>query len=245
MASMNVAPQSGRPAPWGVGATVAWLVLSFAVGALAASFFFGAWQEAGGREAGSGFDGVVLTVGALTAFPAQIAVLAYAAHRRGWRISDYLALDTPRRGEIVMAAICVAGLIVAFNVLWLLIGQEIVSPFQVQTYRTAREAGLLPLLLIAIVAVAPVAEEIAFRGFAYRGLALPGREVAAIVAIALAWALMHIQYDWLGVAQIFTIGLMLGWFRWASGSTTLAILMHGLINLEAMIETAIKVEFLS
>ena len=41
------------------------------------------------------------------------------------------------------------------------------------------------------------------------------------------------------------LGLVLGWFRWASGSTTLTIIMHVLINLEAMIETAIKVEYCS
>jgi membrane protease YdiL (CAAX protease family) len=63
--------------------------------------------------------------------------------------------------------------------------------------------------------------------------------------IALAWALLHVQYDWLGMAQVFTAGLMLGWFRWASGSTTLAIVMHVLINFTAMIETAIKMEWLS
>jgi len=47
------------------------------------------------------------------------------------------------------------------------------------------------------------------------------------------------------MAQIFVLGLLLGWFRWASGSTTLTILMHVLVNFEAMIETAIKVEYLS
>ena len=62
---------------------------------------------------------------------------------------------------------------------------------------------------------------------------------------SLAWALLHIQYDWLGMAQIFAAGLVLGWFRWASGSTTLTIIMHVLINAEAMLETAIKVELLS
>jgi membrane protease YdiL (CAAX protease family) len=98
---------------------------------------------------------------------------------------------------------------------------------------------------VGIVAFAPIGEEIAFRGFLYRGWALAGRELPAIGAIALIWALLHIQYDWLGMAQVFVIGLMLGWFRWASGSTTLAILMHALVNLQAMIETTIKVEYLS
>ena len=72
-----------------------------------------------------------------------------------------------------------------------------------------------------------------------------GYERLTIVVISLAWALLHMQYDWLGMAQIFAAGLTLGWFRWASGSTTLTIIMHVLINFEAMLETAIKVELLS
>ena len=55
----------------------------------------------------------------------------------------------------------------------------------------------------------------------------------------------HVQYEIIGMVQIFVIGLILGWIRWASNSTALAIFMHALINTEAMIETAIKVEFLS
>jgi membrane protease YdiL (CAAX protease family) len=47
------------------------------------------------------------------------------------------------------------------------------------------------------------------------------------------------------MAQIFTAGLLLGWFRWASGSTTLTIVMHILINAQAMLETSIKAELLS
>ena len=118
-------------------------------------------------------------------------------------------------------------------------------PFQVEAYQSAKDAGWLLGLLLAIVVVAPVGEEIAFRGFLYRGLVRPGYELLAIVVISLAWALLHIQYDWLGMAQIFAAGLVLGWFRWASGSTTLTIVMHVLINVEAMLETAIKVELLS
>jgi membrane protease YdiL (CAAX protease family) len=120
-----------------------------------------------------------------------------------------------------------------------------VPPFQVEAVQSARDAGWLVALLLAIVVVAPVGDEIAFRGCLYRGLVRPGHEWLAIIAIALAWALLHIQYDWLGMAQIFTAGLILGWFRWASSSTVLTIVMHVLINIEAMTETALKVEWLS
>jgi membrane protease YdiL (CAAX protease family) len=115
----------------------------------------------------------------------------------------------------------------------------------VDAYRSAKDAGWLITLLLAIVVVAPVGEEIAFRGFLYRGLARQGSERLAILVIALAWALLHIQYDLLGMVQIFAAGLVLGWFRWASGSTLLTTMMHVLINAEAMVETAIKVEWLS
>ena len=117
--------------------------------------------------------------------------------------------------------------------------------FQVEAYQSAKDANWLPAMMLAIIVVAPVGEEITFRGFLYRGLVRPGYERLTIVVISLAWALLHIQYDWLGMVQIFAAGLALGWFRWASGSTTLTIVMHMLINFEAMLETAIKVELLS
>jgi hypothetical protein len=139
----------------------------------------------------------------------------------------------------------VIALDVVFDVLLYATGHDLVPPFQVEAYQSAKDAGWLLGLMLAIVVVAPVGEELAFRGFLYRGLARPGWEIQAIVIIALLWALLHIQYDWFGMAQVFAAGLMLGWFRWASGSTTLTIMMHVLINAEAMLETLIKMDILS
>jgi uncharacterized protein len=241
---MSSGPHPGGPPPWGMAASVAWLLAAFAASILVASGFYGAF--AGDRPgAAAGYDGVIIAVGTLAAFPVQVAVLAMAARLRRWPAADYLALNLPRRGEIVLAGICVVALVAVFNTVLFASGQDIVPPFQVETYRSAKDAGWLPWLFVAVVVVAPVGEEIAFRGFLFRGFARPGYEIHAIAVIALAWALLHIQYDWLGMLQIFAIGLVLGWFRWASGSTTLAILMHVLINLESSIETAIKVEVLT
>ena len=55
---------------------------------------------------------------------------------------------------------------------------------------------------------------------------------------------MHVQYDAFTLGQIFLIGLLLGWMRWASGSTLLTIVLHMLANLAACIQAAIKVEWL-
>ena len=90
------------------------------------------------------------------------------------------------------------------------------------------------------------AEEIAFRGFLFRGLSASRLGIAGTLLVtSAAWALMHVQYDWLGIAQIFLLGLLLGWLRWASGSTLLTIALHVMANFVAMLETAIMVEWFS
>ena len=59
--------------------------------------------------------------------------------------------------------------LLGYDALTYLFGRDVVTPFQVDTYRTARDAGALPLLWLTFVIVAPVAEEIMFRGFLFRG----------------------------------------------------------------------------
>jgi membrane protease YdiL (CAAX protease family) len=242
---MTFVPRQGPLPPWGPIASIAWVLLAFMVAGVATVMVYGAWLGERARPASMNHDGVLLAVGAMVSIPMVVAVLAAAVRRRHRLALDYFAINVPRRGEIIMATICVIALGLVFNALLYVTGHDIVTPFQIEAYRTAKDAGWLLWLLVAIVVFAPIGEEIAFRGFLYRGWALPGREMLAIAAIAFVWALFHIQYDWLGVVQVFAVGLMLGWFRWASGSTTLAILMHVLVNFQAMLETAIKVEYFS
>jgi hypothetical protein len=242
---MTDAGDRGRAPPWGIVATCGWMLAAFLLALAAAAIAYALWFGPGATPATQPYDGVGLAVASFVMFPLEVAILAMAARWRGWSAADYFALNVPRRGEVVMAAACTLALIFAVNGLLYLTGKDIVSPFQVEAYRTAKDAGWLVWTMLAIVVVAPVGEEIAFRGFMYRGLARPGSEIPAIMVIALVWSLLHIQYDWVGMLQIFAIGLLFGWFRWASGSTTLTILMHVLVNLESMIETAIKVEMSS
>ena len=109
------------------------------------------------------------------------------------------------------------------------------------SYQAARAARDLLMLWLAVSVIAPVVEEITFRGFLYRGWVGPLRPGGAVVATALLWALLHVQYDVFDMVQIFVLGLALGYIRWRSGSTLLTILLHMLNNVIAMIETAIRV----
>jgi membrane protease YdiL (CAAX protease family) len=91
------------------------------------------------------------------------------------------------------------------------------------------------------VVVTPIGEETLFRGFLFRGwLRTPRDAWPVIVVTAVLWALVHVQYDAYVIAQVFVFGLMLGWLRWATGSTILTMLLHGMINFEGMLETAIS-----
>jgi membrane protease YdiL (CAAX protease family) len=210
-----------------------------------ATVFYSIWAGDEPRSSTSLSDGVVLAFGTFISVPVQLGVVIFAAQLRRWPPAIYLGLVPPRRAEMIVAVACIVALGVAFDGVLYLTGREVVPQFQVDAWRTAADAGWLLWMLLAIVVVAPIGEEVIFRGFLFRGLARPGWEVHAIGGISVAWALLHIQYDWLGMAQIFLLGLALGWFRWASGSTLLTIGMHMLINLESMIETWIKMEYFS
>jgi uncharacterized protein len=63
--------------------------------------------------------------------------------------------------------------------------------------------------------------------------------------ISLLWAILHVQYDWTGLLQIFIIGLFLGWMRARSGSIPLTFLLHALFNLEGTLETLVQIWFFS
>src|SRR5665811_1564385 len=107
-------------------------------------------------------------------------------------------------------------------------------------------SGWLLWLWLAIVVFTPIGEEILFRGFLFRGWLRSPRDVwPVIVVTSLLWALIHVQYDWYTIGQIFVFGLLLGWMRWATGSTLLTILLHALINSEGMIETFVDLKWLT
>jgi membrane protease YdiL (CAAX protease family) len=243
---------SSTPAPWGLVATIVWSFAGFcAWGAAQFAVIIGYMMtqpeanHAAVLEA-MGTNGFLIAILIIVASPAWIAVMALASRRRGWRVADYLALVVPTRGQFVFAFACTVPLLVVFDLLTYAVGRDIVPPFMSESYKTAAASGSLMLFLVAAVVIAPVAEEIAFRGFLFRGLSASPLGIAGtLVVTSAAWALMHVQYDWLGIAQIFLLGLLLGWLRWASGSTVLTIALHVMANFIAMLETAIMVEWFS
>jgi hypothetical protein len=114
------------------------------------------------------------------------------------------------------------------------------------TYRAAKLAGMLPMLWLATIIVAPITEELLFRGFLHRGWAPSWLGVSGTIVLTSAlWAALHQQYDWLGILYIFLMGLIFGWVRQRSGSTRPTIILHALNNLFATMLVAVQIEWLT
>jgi membrane protease YdiL (CAAX protease family) len=185
-------------------------------------------------------DGVAVTIVIFISTPIQLVLLWLLAQRAGGSAADYLGFKLPRRSEVLFGLGATVALIILGNVVSWLFGQFIVTSFQLDIYRTASAAGWLPLLWLAVVVVTPVGEETLFRGFLFRGwLRVPRDAWPVILLTAFLWSIVHVQYDWFVIVQVFCFGVLLGWLRWATGSAILTMLMHALINCEGMVETMV------
>jgi membrane protease YdiL (CAAX protease family) len=121
----------------------------------------------------------------------------------------------------------------------LLFHQRIVPPFMIEAYKTASS---LPALLFAIVVVAPIFEEIFFRGFLFQGIRYSRLgPIGAIGITSLLWAVIHLQYDIYGMATVFALGLLFGMARLKTDSIHLLMVMHSFVGLVATMETALYV----
>jgi membrane protease YdiL (CAAX protease family) len=88
-------------------------------------------------------------------------------------------------------------------------------------------------LSVLAVAVAPVCEEIAFRGYLQSTLTLRRRPAAAIAGGALLFALLHL--DPVRFPALVVLGALFGWLTWRAGSVWPAVAAHAANNGIAMV----------
>lgn len=187
--------------------------------------------------------GAMIAAATIGAMPAAIAVLALAARWRGCRVSDYLALRWPSRGELLLGLLVLAILLPLGDFTSWITGRDIVPGFVVEAYKTARGSHTVVIFVLALVVAAPLMEELLFRGFLLPGYAASKLgPVGAVALTSIAWAAMHVQYELFYIVQIFILGCVFGWLRLRSGSTTLTLILHGVVNMVAILQTIYLVE---
>jgi uncharacterized protein len=223
---------------WGIWATLAFAILAFVLGQAMGFAVLSTLKTIDPGRVDT--DGTAVAIYTLISNPIEIVTLVLAIQLLGSNAREYLGIDIPHWRDVAIAVAGLAATIAAADAVTFALGKDMVPAFQIELHRTARAQGSLPWLWLAIIVAAPVGEELLFRGFLFRGFVHEPRDaVPGILIISLIWSMLHVQYDWFGTSQVFVIGLLFGFVRWRTGSTTLAILMHVLLNLESVVETVI------
>lgn len=232
--------------PWGAVATllltlvvgVGFLIAQIALmipylGATLAEWSFDAFRKAAPALAGDGF---FLGLSELASGATALAlILLFIRIRRGPRVKEYLALYIVRLRTVLLWILFTFLLGVGLEVSSQLTAHDSVPRWMLEIFASA---GSLPVLIFAVVVVAPIAEEVVFRGFVLEGLrhaSLLGGAGAVVVA-ALLWAAIHFQYEKFYVGQVFVVGLLLGAARLRTRSLLVPITMHSFFNAVSVIQ---------
>ena len=180
--------------------------------------------------------GIMAVVSGLICTP---LTLLFTKLRKNISVKNYIGFKEPLKREWVQWLLILAAFLFLSDGISLLLHQTIVPPFMVDAYKTASS---LPTFLFAIVVVAPIFEEIFFRGFLFQGIRYSRLgPIGAIGITSLLWAVIHLQYDIYGIATIFALGLLFGIARLKTDSIHLLMVMHSFVGLVATMETALYV----
>ena len=220
---------------WGLWATFGWFLaaifIELAVIA-AAGFLYRFWSTSGaGQPLGLSLPAALLPAASIVAGCCVTAIIFLAARSSGRPVAEYLGLCRPS-GRYVLFGLLVLVLslgmtLVAAYGLDLKLGGAAQSPAAVAAF------GVTAVVLrwISSIVVAPLWEELLFRGFLYRGISESRLGVKGAVAVtAVLWALVHANRTWFGLVEMVLCGLLYGWLRWRTGSTLTTIVVHALNN---------------
>jgi uncharacterized protein len=182
-------------------------------------------------------DGLLLALSVLTTAPVCIGLLAWAVRTRAAGVGEALGwrpVPWPVLGRWSAMAVL---LMLAADVAMTMAGRNPVPDFMLEAYQTA---VIAPLFWVAIVIAGPLFEELFFRGFLFGGIRASRLGASgAVVLTALAWAMVHRQYDLFEMTIVFIGGLLLGLARQRTGSTRVTFALHALWNFVATVEVVL------
>lgn len=183
-------------------------------------------------------NGRVISLSVIMGLPAILLAMWVVIRWSRIPFADYLALRWPSWRMLGAGMASLGLLMVACEIVSRVAGRESSPGFMVDVLKTARADGALWLLVFAFCVAAPITEEFLARGFLYRGWSESFlRPIGAILLSSAVWTAMHLQYNWFFLAQVFSIGLLFGYLRYRSNSTWLTVILHGVNNLAATVQT--------
>jgi len=154
--------------------------------------------------------------------------------KRGLSIRDYLNLRNvkPAVWGIWLGITLAVGALLEYAVS---LDSDLQTPFMKDV---VSNTGSIPMLILSVGVLAPIFEELFFRGFVFKGLerSILGAH-GAIWVTSIVFALIHLQYSPGVMLLIIPMGLLLGYSRHYSGSLLVPIAIHVLNNTVAIFLT--------
>ncbi len=184
---------------------------------------------------------IVILDGIFLAVPALVALRRY---RLGWEGLGFRAFDRDKLRMAVVAAAGAWGAVIIYGLVITLVFGEGAAPEQ-DVEELFSSKAVLPVVGVAVVLAAPLAEEVFFRGFVFPGLIRPFGVFGAIVGSGLLFAMFHVTGpDSAGLIIPFTpIGMMFAWLYFKTGTLWTSIAAHLVFNLVSFIILAFTVTF--
>jgi membrane protease YdiL (CAAX protease family) len=223
------------PVRWGVGdAALVWVVALIGAALTQAPFV-------DGRRIPDSQEAVATVASVAVQTALVLVILAYISRSRGRGslATDFGLRVKARDGLWVLGGAAIALVATGLTVPILELGdlsqdsQDVVRIFE-------RADGLeAALFAFGVLVLAPIGEEVLFRGVLLRGLQRRIPAAGAIFGAALAFGLVHVLLDpgsGYGVPSFLLLGLVAGWRAVATGDLSQSVLLHAGFNLVAVVD---------
>ena len=167
-----------------------------------------------------------------------VPVLIYL-NRKKLSAIEYLRINSVSKEVIIATILLSIGAMILADEINILIDMIIPAPdsfLQLEALLTPDNPLSMLLLIITIVLLAPIGEELLFRGFLQKYLETAWGDITkAILLSSLFFAAIHFNPYWL--IQIYLLGVLLGYIAWQTQSVISSIIFHVIINASSLIFT--------
>ncbi len=162
--------------------------------------------------------------------------------RQGDSFTEYLGLHKISGKTFISILGLTIGFIILSSILNSVFDKSHATQFMIDSFKTITS----PVLFYsALIIAAPAVEEIFFRGFLLEGFRHTWiGNTGAITLTSLAWAMIHLQYNFFDKGVLFFLGILLGIIRVKTGSLLGCFVMHAFNNLIATMMIALYVNSL-
>ncbi|MBR1441167.1 MAG: CPBP family intramembrane metalloprotease, partial [Lachnospiraceae bacterium] len=160
-----------------------------------------------------------------------ILFMALIQKEKGTKINDFLGFHKIRFTTILLVILytilCIP-LANFMNAVSMLFVDNVVG-------QVAGEVADMPfwLMFLTMAMFGPMCEELAFRGVIYHGYRRSRNLVGAVIMSALAFGIMHMNFNQLGYA--FALGVMMALLMEATGSIWATFIMHMVFNGQSVV----------